>query len=81
MYMKWALKADYLFVHNFFSNREFKVRLGSTLSEAHNQEQDSLKTNIIKWLDPDADCSLCVDDVLLSIQKYEYYQTPASIKS
>ena len=27
------------FVQNFLSNREFKVRVGSTLSEAHNQEQ------------------------------------------
>ena len=28
-----------IFVQNFLSNREFKVRVGSTLSEAHNQEQ------------------------------------------
>ena len=28
-----------IFVQNFFSNREFKVRVGSTLFEAHNQEQ------------------------------------------
>ena len=28
-----------IFVQNFLSNREFKVRVGSTLSEAHNQMQ------------------------------------------
>ena len=28
-----------IFVQNFLSNREFKVRRGSTLSEAHIQEQ------------------------------------------
>ena len=28
-----------IFVQNFLSNREFKVRVDSTLSEAHNQEQ------------------------------------------
>ena len=28
-----------IFVQNFLSNREFKVRVGSTLSEAYNQEQ------------------------------------------
>ena len=28
-----------IFVQNFLSNREFKPRVGSTLSEAHNQEQ------------------------------------------
>ena len=28
-----------ILVQNFLSNREFKVRVGSTLSEAHSQEQ------------------------------------------
>ena len=28
-----------IFVQNFLSNREFKVHVGSTLSEAHNQEE------------------------------------------
>ena len=32
-----------IFVMNFLSDREFKVRVGSTLSEAHNQEKVCLK--------------------------------------
>ena len=67
-----------IFVQNFLSNREFKVRVGSTLSEAHNQEQGvpqgsilsvtlfSLKiNNIVKCLNPGVDCSLYVDDFLI----------------
>ena len=67
-----------IFVQNFLSNREFKVRVGSTLSETHNQEQGvpqgsllsvtlfSLKiNNIVKCLNPGVDCSLCVDDFLI----------------
>ena len=67
-----------IFVQNFLSNREFKVRVGSTLSEAHNQEQGvpqgsilsltlfSLKiNNIVKCLNPGADCSLYVDNFLI----------------
>ena len=67
-----------IFVQNFLSNREFKVRVGSTLSEAHNQEQGvpqgsilsvtlfSLKiNNIVKCLNPVVDCSLYVDDFLI----------------
>ena len=59
-----------VFVQNFLSNREFKVRVGSTLSEAHNQEQGvpqvsilsvtlfSLKiNNNVKCLNPGVDCS------------------------
>ena len=66
------------FVQNFLSNREFKVRVSSTLSEAHNQEQGvpqgsilsvtlfSLKiNNIVKCLNPGVDCSLYVDDFLI----------------
>ena len=66
------------FVQNFLSNREFKVGVGSTLSEAHNQEQGvpqggilsvtlfSLKiNNIVKCLNPGVDCSLYVDDFLI----------------
>ena len=54
-----------IFVQNFLSNRESKERVGSTLSEAHNQEQGvpqgsvlpvtlfSLKIkNIVKCLNP-----------------------------
>ena len=67
-----------IFVQNFLSNREFKVRVGSTLSEAHNQEQGvpqgsilsvfpfSIKINhIVKCLNPGVDCSLYVDDFLI----------------
>ena len=67
-----------IFVQNFLSNREFKVRVGSTLSEAYNQEQGvpqgsilsvtlfSLKiNNIVKCLNPGVDCSLYVDDFLI----------------
>ena len=67
-----------IFVQNFLSNREFEVRVGSTLSEAHNQEQGvpqgsilsvtlfSLEiNNIIKCLNPGVDCSLYVDDFLI----------------
>ena len=67
-----------IFVQNFLSKREFKVRVGSTLSEAHNQEQGvpqgsifsvtlfSLKiNNIVKCLNPGVDCSLYVDDFLI----------------
>ena len=58
-----------IFVQSFLSNREFKVRAGSTLSEAHNHEQGvaqssilsvslfSLKINIVKYLNPGVDCS------------------------
>ena len=67
-----------IFVQNFLSNKEFKVHVGSTLSEAHNQEQGvpqgsilsvtlfSLKiNNIVKCLNPGVDCSLYVDDFLI----------------
>ena len=67
-----------VFVQNFLSDREFKVYVGSTLSEAHNQEQGvpqgsilsvtlfSLKiNNIVKYLNPDVDCCLYVDDILI----------------
>ena len=64
-----------IFVQNFLFNRELKVRVRSTLSEAHNQEKGvpqgsilsvtlfSLNINsIIKCLSPGVDCSLYVDD-------------------
>ena len=78
-----------IFVQNFLSNREFKVRVGSTLSEAHYQEQGvphgsilsvtlfSLKiNNIVKCLNPGLDCSLYVDDFLIC-----YRSKITSIKS
>ena len=66
------------FVQNSLSNREFKVRVGSTLSDAHNQEKGvpqgsilyvtlfSLKiNNTVKCLNPGVDCSLYVVDFLI----------------
>ena len=63
-----------LFLQNVLTDREFKVKVGSTLSELHNQEQGvpqgsilsvtlfSLKiNNIVKILMPGVDCSLYVD--------------------
>ena len=65
----------FLFLQNFLTDREFKVKLGSTLSELHKQEQGvpqgsilsvtlfSLKiNNIVKTLNPCVDCLLYVDD-------------------
>ena len=67
-----------LFLQNFLTDREFKVKVGSTLSELHNQEQGvpqgsilsvtlfSLKiNNIVKTLNPGVDCSLYVDDFIV----------------
>ncbi|MCU7801126.1 MAG: hypothetical protein KZQ70_13560, partial [gamma proteobacterium symbiont of Lucinoma myriamae] len=67
-----------MFIQNFLSHRDFKVRVGSTLSEAHEQEQGvpqgsilsvtlfSLKiNNIVKCLNDGVDCSLYVDDFLI----------------
>ena len=36
-----------IFVQNFLSNREFKVRVGSTLSEAYNKEQGLPQCSIL----------------------------------
>ena len=65
-----------LFLQNFLT--KFKVKVGSILSELHNQEQGvpqgsvlsvtlfSLKINdIVKTLNPGVDCSLYVDDFLI----------------
>ena len=67
-----------LFIQNFLNNREFKVKVGSTLSELHKQEQGvpqgsilsvtlfSIKINdIVKNINPGVDCSLYVDDFLI----------------
>lgn len=66
------------FISNFLSNRAFKVRVGSTLSDTYNQEQGvpqgsilsptlfNIKiNNITKCLDNDVNCSLYVDDFLI----------------
>ena len=69
-----------LFLQNFLTDREFKVKVGSTLSELNNQEQGvppgsilsatlfSLRfNNILKTLNPGVDCSLYVDEFLKKI--------------
>ena len=67
-----------LFIQNFLNDREFKVKVDSTLSELHKQEQGvpqgsilsvtffSIKINdIVKNKNPGVDCSLYVDDFLI----------------
>ena len=67
-----------LFLQSFLTDREFKVKVGSTVSELHNQEQGvsqgsilsvilfNLKiNNIVKTLNPGVDCLLYVDDFLI----------------
>ena len=67
-----------LFIQNFLNDREFKVKVGSTMSELHKQEQGvpqgsilsvtlfSIKFNdIVKNINPGVDCSLYVDDFLI----------------
>ena len=66
------------FIDNFLSNRNFKVRVGTTLSDFQGQEEGvpqgsilsvtlfSIKIyNIVKALNPGVDCSLYVDDFLI----------------
>ena len=66
------------FIDNFLSNRNFKVRVGTTLSDLQGQEEGvpqgsilsvtlfSIKiNNIVKVLNPGVDCSLYVDDFLI----------------
>ena len=67
-----------VFISDFLSDRNFKVRVGSTLSDLHEQEegvpQGSILSvtlfgikinNIVKCLNQDVDCSLYVDDFLI----------------
>ena len=66
------------FIDNFLSNRNFKFRVGPTLSDLQGQEEGvpqgsilsvtlfSIKiNNIVKTLNPGVDCSLYVDDFLI----------------
>ena len=66
------------FIDNFLSNRNFKVRVGTTLSDFQGQEEGvpqgsilsvtlfSIKiNNIVKALNPGVNCSLYVDDFLI----------------
>ena len=67
-----------IFIDNFLSNRNFKIRVGTTLSGLQDQEEGvpqgsilsvtpfSIKiNNIVKALNPGVDCSLYVDDFLI----------------
>ena len=76
------------FIDNFLSNRCFKVRVGTTLSDLQGQEGVlqgsilsvtlfSIKINnniIVKALNPGVDCSLYVDFLI-------YYRTSTSAVS
>ena len=66
------------FIDNFLSNINFKVRVGTTLSDLQGQEEGvpqgsilsvslfSIKiNNIVKALNPGVDCLLYVDDFLI----------------
>ena len=66
------------FIQNFLTDRQFQVRVGSTLSDFQDQEMGvpqgsilsvtlfSIKINsIVKCLNPGVDCSLYVDDFLI----------------
>ena len=68
------------FIHSFLSERSFRVRVGSTLSELHEQEMGvpqgsilspalfSIKiNNIVKAVLKGTDCSLFVDDFALCV--------------
>ena len=78
-----------LFLQNYLTDREFKVKVGSVRSELHKQEQGvpqgsilsvtlfSLKiNNIVKTLNQGVDCSLYVDDFLIC---YRSICTPLSV--
>ena len=67
-----------IFIDNFLSNKNFKVRVGTTLSGLQGQDEGvpqgsilsvtlfSIKiNNIVKALNPGVDCSLYVDDFLI----------------
>ena len=66
-----------LFIQNVLNDREFNVKVGSTLSELHEQEQGvpqgsilsvtlNIKINdIVKNTNPSVDCFLYVDDFLI----------------
>ena len=72
-----------IFIDNFLSNRNFKVRVGTTLSGLQGQEEGvpqgsiisvtlfSIKiNNIVKALNPGVDCSLYVDFLICYRSKH-----------
>ena len=74
------------FISNFLTDRQFKVRVGSTLSDLFEQEMGvpqgsilsvtlfSLKiNNIVNYLNTGVDCSLYVDDFLISYHSKHMY--------
>ena len=74
------------FIDNFLSNRCFKVRVGTTLSDLQGQGEGvpqgsilsvtlfSIKiNNIVKALNPGVDCSLYVDDFLICFRGVAVY--------
>ena len=75
------------YIDHFLSNRNFKVRVGTTLSDLQGQEEGvpqgsilyvtlfSIKiNNIVKALNPGVDCSLYVDDFLICY-RYKHMHT------
>jgi hypothetical protein len=77
-----------IFISKFLQNREFQVRVGTSLSDFYSQEMGvpqgsilsptlfSLKINsIVKCLSSDVDSSLYVDDFFnfISIKKFKFH--------
>ena len=69
----------YLFISNFLQNRNFRVKFGDTFSEKLTQEMGAPQrsilsptlfnltiNSIVKRISSDIDCSLHVDDFLIS---------------
>ena len=82
-----------IFIDNFLSNRNFKVRVGNTLSGLQGQEEGvphgsilsvtlfSIKINtIVKALNPGVDCSLYVDDFLICYRSKHIHTIERQLK-
>ena len=81
------------FIDNFLSNRNFKVRVGTNLSDFQGQEEGvpkgsilsvtlfSIKiNNIVKALNPGVDCSLYVDDFLICYRSKHMHTTELQLQ-
>ena len=81
------------FIDNFLSNRNFKVRVGTTLSDLQGQEEGvpqgsilsvtlfSIKiNNIVKALNQGVDCSLYVDDFLICYRSKHMHTTERQLQ-